>query len=390
MNRWLGLLALVLLASCSREETLIEIEPLPRGPLAVGSTNMEVAEAFSGIGDDAMHNVLIGQPADDGPFVSDIMKHPDAAWTVDVAVPDDPAVYGPAAGTTLPVSLFVTYPSVADEQPNRYAFPYQDAQNGEFEDMLTAGESPVFADDTARYPLVIQAHGFAAHGIYDVGHAHNISRHGYIVAVLFFGDLRTAVPNDATPHNGFLRPLMTRAALDAILASDEFGDHIDEQRIGISGHSFGGFTGLAVGGARYLDNEVTVQDERISAAVIAAPWVGGNYNGEDVYAFGDENKGLSRVTNPVLSFYGTRDEATTPESILPAMRHLSGPTYVVELVDQPHVFEGGSWQDRDNWELLFFNAYLKGDKTALDALQSGASMKGGNLDRQLFDYQQLP
>ena len=69
------------------------------------------------------------------------------------------------------------------------------------------------------------------------------------------------------------------------------------------------------------------------------------------------------------------------------MRQLSGPTYVVELVDQPHVFEQGSWEDRDNWELLFFSAYLKHDQAALALLESAASMRNGNEDRQRFDYQ---
>ncbi|MEM8685556.1 MAG: hypothetical protein AAGF72_19240, partial [Pseudomonadota bacterium] len=59
-------------------------------------------------------------------------------------------------------------------------------------------------------------------------------------------------------------------------------------------------------------------------------------------------------------------------------------------VDQPHVFDAGSWEDRDNWELLFFNAYLKSDDAALAALAAGRSMKGGNIDRQRFEFQQLP
>jgi hypothetical protein len=72
---------------------------------------------------------------------------------------------------------------------------------------------------------------------------------------------------------------------------------------------------------------------------------------------------------------------------LPAMRKLSGPTYVVELVDQPHIFDGPSWEDRNKWELLFLDAFLKADAAALEMLASGSSAKGGNEDRQLFDYQ---
>ena len=90
----------------------------------------------------------------------------------------------------------------------------------------------------------------------------------------------------------------------------------------------------------------------------------------------------------MVSFFGTRDAATPASFILPAMKKLSGPIYVVELVDQPHIFEQGSWEDRDNWELLFFAAYLKHDAAALEMLKSGHSMKGGNEDVQLFDYQQ--
>ena len=171
------------------------------------------------------------------------------------------------------------------------------------------------------------------------------------------------------------------------MESDTFGPHIDADNIGITGHSFGGFTALAIAGGPYLGNPATVSDERIKAGVIAAPWVGGHYDGEDVFGFGPDNTDLGKVDVPMISFFGTRDEVTTADFILPAMKQLSGPTYVIELVDQPHVFEGGSWEDRNAWEKLFFAAYLKGDPQALETLGTARSMKGGNEDIQLFEYQ---
>ncbi|MEM9400870.1 MAG: alpha/beta fold hydrolase [Pseudomonadota bacterium] len=383
------LLGVFLLASCKNDEAVVPILPLPAGSLSVGSTNMEVKDDFATVTGDDMHRILIGQSVEDGPFLSDIMKYPESAWRVDVDIPGDADVYGPAAGTTMPVSLFVTYPAREDSESEPYIFPYLDSINSEFPNMLAPGETPSFADDSTRFPLIILAHGYSAHGIYDVDHAHSLSRQGYIVAVLFYGDLRTVEPDSWNPHTGFLRARMTRAVIDALLESEDFGDRIDTGNIGISGHSFGGFTALALNGGRYLDDVATVHDPRITASVIAAPWVGHTHNGDDVFAFGQQNEGLGRVSTPVLSFFGTRDTDTTAEFILPAMQRLSGPTYVVELVDQPHVFEGGSWQDRDNWELLFFNAYLKQDPDALRQLQFGESMDGGNEDRQLFDYQKL-
>ena len=180
---------------------------------------------------------------------------------------------------------------------------------------------------------------------------------------------------------------MTAAVLDDLLDSPEFGEHIDTANIGISGHSFGGNTALAVAGGPFQGNTDTVRDPRITAASIAAPWVGGHYDGSDIFAFGDDNEGLSRVEIPIISFFASDDDLTTSSFILPAMQMLSGPVYVIELLAQPHIFETGSWQDRDTWELLFFSAYLKHDRTALELLGVARSAKGGNEDRQRFEFQ---
>ncbi len=353
---------------------------------------MEVAPEYADIGDDAMHEYLLGRAVDPdhSRYLADILKYPESAWITDVKVPDEHALYGPASGLTLPIVTFLTYPSSAKRQQNSYAFPYHDARYGIFEDMLGPGEAPRFADPDERYPLIILAHGSEAHGIYDVRHAHNLASHGYIVAVINYGDDRTAYADQLNPHVSFLRPFLTKAVLDSLLASETFGAHIDTDNIGITGHSFGGYTALAIAGGPFQGNMATVSDKRIKAGVIAAPWVGGNYDGNDFFAFGPDNSDLNRVNAPMICFFGTKDEDTLASFILPAMRHLSGPTYVVELVDQPHIFEQGSWEDRDNWELLFFSAYLKNNPASLEMLKTARSMKGGNEDIQLFDYQRSP
>ncbi|MDJ0750151.1 MAG: hypothetical protein QNJ11_11740 [Woeseiaceae bacterium] len=370
-------------------EMLNEVEPKGLGPFPVGSTNLEVAAGFQDIGDEAMHALLLGTPdeSDNPRFVADILKYPEAAWVVEVLVPTEPGIYGPAAGLTLPVVTFVTYPSTSTDQPSPYTFPYHDGAYGTFENMLAPGDLPTFADPEQRYPLIILSHGASAHGIYDIAHAHDLSRHGYIVAVINYGDERTLIPDDPNAHSAFLRPLLTKAVIDSLIESDTFAQHIDTDNIGVSGHSFGGFTALAIAGGLYQGNPATVSDERVKAGVIAAPWVGGNYDGDDVFGFGPDNIYLSRINVPIISFFGTNDDVTTAEFILPAMKKLSGPTYLIELVDQPHVFEGGSWEDRNAWELLFFDAYLKKDSEALDVLKTSRSMRGGNEDNQLFEYQ---
>ncbi|MEM1264072.1 MAG: hypothetical protein AAGH76_16865 [Pseudomonadota bacterium] len=387
------LLLTVMLTGCQKPSGgSAAIEPPGRGPYAVGSSNLEVATAFAGIGDDALDDYLLGRAADLGQarFLTDALKHPDSAFVVDVPVPSDESIYGPAQGQTLPVVTYITFPTDANADPQPYVFPYHDGRYGTFEHMLGPGERPRFADPTVRYPLVIFAHGTPAHGLYDVRRAHDLASHGYIVAVLTYGDDRTRQPDSLNRHTGFLRPLLTKAVLDALLASDTYGPHIDADRIGIAGHSYGGFTSLAVAGGPFEGNPTTVHDTRIKAAAIAAPWVGGTYDGTDFYAFGPDNTGLARVSIPILSLFGSKDDVTLAAFIVPAMQHLSGPTYVVELVDQPHIFDEGSWQDRENWEAVFFAAYLKYDAAALSLLKSGTNMQGGSEDWQLFQYQKLP
>jgi dienelactone hydrolase len=378
------------IAGCSAdEEVATQLEGFERGPYSVGSTNMEVLPGYASIGDDAMHDLLLGRSGfpDERGFIIDALKHPESAWITDVAVPDVPEMYGLASGKTLPVVTYVVYPSAPETEKRPYAFPYHDAQYGVFEDMLGAGEVPVLADPDKRYPLIIIAHGASAHGVYDVQHAQDLASHGYIVAVITFGDDRTLEVDSHNNQMAFLRPLFTKAVLNSLLGSETFGTHIDADNIGITGHSFGGFTALAVAGGQVFGNSASVTDQRVTAAAIAAPWVGGYYGDNEVFGFGPENAGLRNVSIPVISFFGTKDEATPASFILPAMRKLSGSTYVIELVDQPHIFESGSWEDRNNWELLFFSAFLKHDPASIEKLRTGESIQGGNVDVQLFDYQ---
>ncbi|WP_100657343.1 alpha/beta hydrolase family protein [Alteromonas flava] len=366
-----------------------ELQPLSAGPHPVASTNLIVSENYQALDSEEMETYLSGKRTWYGSqrYLTDILKHPDAAWTVDVTIPDREDMYATESEDTVPVTAFITYPTVSGLTNNSYQFPYQNSAYGAFIYMLGPGEQPLFADSDARYPLVVLAHGATAHGIYDIQHANSIASHGYIVAVIFYGDNRFSRLFGDNDHIGFLRPLFTKAVIDSIVDSREFGQHVDANNIAVSCHSYGGFTALALAGADISGNASSVKDSRVKAIVAAAPWTGGNFEGEDVFAFGKNNSSLQNVSVPTLAFFGTDDTVTTKESILPAMQQLSGPRYVIELVDQPHIFEGGSWEDRDNWELLFLNAYLRSDTSAFNMLATGTEMQGGNIDRQLFEYQ---
>lgn len=104
--------------------------------------------------------------------------------------------------------------------------------------------------------------------------------------------------------------------------------------------------------------------------------------------FGEDYAGLRDISAPMLGLYGTKDEATKPQYVVPALAKTTGPRYIIALVDQPHVYEAGSWQDQANWVLLFLKAYFKDDQASIQLLKSASSVESGNIDLQRFDLQQ--
>lgn len=369
-----------------------QLTPLQTGTLPVATTNFMIADEYASLSDDEIGNYLIGETRTSLPdrYIADLLAYPEAAWSFNLNVPNHEEIYADFSDQQMTISSFITYPTEVIPEPRPYEFPYHNSSYGSFHHMLMPGELPQISKARNKYPLIVLAHGSSAHGIYDIDHANDLASEGYIVAVIMYGDNRNHSASGNNTHLSYLRPLITKSVIDSLIESPTFGPFIETDNIGVSGHSFGGFTALAIAGAKAGGEPNAEVDPRVKAIALAAPWVGGTYGDVTHYAFGEHNNSLKNVTIPTISFVASKDDITTPESIYPAMKLLNGPTYVIELVDQPHTFEGGSWEDRNSWELLFFNAYLKHDKTALVSLKRGLSMNGGNTDRQLMEYQSLP
>lgn len=387
------ILSLIVLQSISTSDSYArELTPLEAGSLPVASTNFMIADEHASLTDSDIDNYLIGETRLfwQDRYIADLLAYPEAAWSFNITVPDHEELYGHISNEELTVTSFVTYPTEVIDNPRPYDFPYHNSAYGSFQHMLMPGEQPKISKARDKYPLIVLSHGGSAHGVYDIGHANDLASQGYIVAVIMYGDNRNLKLFGNNEHRTYLRPLITKAVVDSLIKSPTFGSYIEADNVGISGHSFGGFTALASAGAKAGGEPNASTDPRTKAIVLAAPWVGRTHDGETYYAFGDENESLKNITIPTISFVATKDDITTPESILPAMKLLNGPTYVIELVDQPHTFEDGSWRDRNNWEIIFFNAHLKDDKAAQALLKEGTSMNGGNVDRQLMEYQRLP
>ncbi len=130
-----------------------------------------------------------------------------------------------------------------------------------------------------RHPLVLFSHGFGGHRRQSTFLCTHLASHGYVVAACdhtgntVFDVMQAAMqarsgapaPDTAAILRGFIgdRPADVTFLLDRILDGTAGGldAHVDPERIGVTGHSFGGWTTLAV----------TAADPRVRAALPLAP-----------------------------------------------------------------------------------------------------------------------
>ena len=362
------------------------LKPREGARYPVEVTNLEIADEFVNLEPEQMDRYLIGawDETEGGIFWDQILKSQDDAWVVDVEVPEDASLYETLAGETLPIVVYVMYPTEEGNTREGYTFPHP-RLGATFKHMLREGEAPLISQDQSQFPLVVLCHGIYAHSIYDTQHAEFLASQGYIVAVISFGDGRIP-PASMKRGRSFVRPLEAQAALEAVLADPVLGPRVNTEQIGISGHSFGGFTVYTSLGARKDGEPNTVHDSRFAAGVAASPWTGG-YQGEvEYFPFTSDQSEMRYIDKPVLTVYGNADDITKPKYILGASKELQGPAYLVEMEVEGHIYSPGGWADLQQWELLFFDAYLKGDTDALEKLQKAESFEGGAIDHQRFNY----
>jgi predicted dienelactone hydrolase len=186
-----------------------------------------------------------------------------------------------------------------------------------------------------KYPLVMFSHGRGSNPLYYVWFAEFLASHGYIVAAPYHYRANTYDATIAYLANKlWQRPVDIGLAIDFLLDDPAWGKYIDADRIGIAGHSQGGFTSLWIGGAKvnadkylafqqgwrnnpmvpeYLRKELpldaapalNVRDARVKAAFAMAPGI--------IKAFGMDEAGLRELTIPTYITVGEGDTQAPPK-----------------------------------------------------------------------------
>ena len=205
-------------------------------------------------------------------------------------------------GEAVPLRTITWFPAATSEGET---LCYEDLYPSE-----VLSEVPAACEDGPR-PVVIYTHG--SRGIRWVSSflTEALAAHGYIVTAPDH-TYNTALDNDSSQFLDVLerRPMDVRLTFDALVEeandpqSPVFGCVDSSAGYAVMGHSFGGYTALAIAGAQVRSRQggpAYVGDSRVWAVFTMAPW----------HAYQTIVNGAENIAVPVMTMTGEKDETTT-------------------------------------------------------------------------------
>lgn len=193
---------------------------------------------------------------------------------------------------------------------------------------------------SGKMPVVVLSHGLSSKPEYFTALAGHMASHGYVVAMpqhpgsdeSYRNQLIEGLTSTLFDVGEFVdRPLDISAVIDELenRNASEFGGQLDLDHVGVGGHSFGGYTALAVAGATidfdfleaecgdrfsYLNTSLLLQcqaldlprqtygfrDERVQSVAVLNPVNSSIYGPE----------GLGQIQIPAMVLSGSHDPAT--------------------------------------------------------------------------------
>ena len=217
-----------------------------------------------------------------------------------ISIPD------PATGKTISADLWYPAADGATGTPTRYSL----LPTAYFDSKVAIEKAPI--NNAGSFPFVVYSHGSGGQSFVASFLTEDIASHGYVVlSANHAGNtaadqlLATSVTED---QNDFLRPNVVEAEINWALAQSSgsasaypaLKGAIDEKRIGLVGHSYGGYTALATAGGHTGPAGTIESDPRIKAVVGHAPYTRRLSDSE-----------LAGIKIPVMLMVGTKD-ITTP------------------------------------------------------------------------------
>lgn len=203
-------------------------------------------------------------------------------------------------------------------------------------DSKVALDAPPVATADEPFPMVVYSHGAGGFRYIATWYTELLASHGFVVVApdhtgnTAIDDVaKTSVSREQNEIN---RLGDVKAVIDDMLkrnttAGDPFDGTIDPDEIGISGHSFGGFT--AIGAVTGFTNKLgtVAPDPRIKAVELMAPYT------EPI-----DDSTLAKLNVPTMVITGTKDTSTpiNPMTERAAKNETGRPLYRIDLTDAGH------------------------------------------------------
>jgi len=252
--------------------------------------------------------------------------------------------YPGAPTRTLPT--LVLYPAVSD------------ASNG-----IVPGATPVHHGD--GFPLIVFSHGFTANGSVYASLAAQFVRAGYVVALPTFPLSNGQAPGGPTIRDYVNQPGDVSFVITQMLRLDDTkGDPlrhvIDDDEIGVAGHSLGAITTLGVAA------NTCCQDRRIDAAV--------SFSGLELFPNG---RWFAQPTPPLMLVHGNADKLVPYGGSVKVYSQAPPPKVFLTLVGAPHTPFFAQWLAPTVKTVVdFFDAYLEHDHRALERIARDGNVPG--------------
>ncbi|MBV9907127.1 MAG: hypothetical protein JOY52_06135 [Hyphomicrobiales bacterium] len=229
----------------------------------------------------------------------------------------------PADGTR-PIDFLLIYPA----SPDKAATPTELPLSAN----LRLFRDAVFAPGERKRPLVVFSHGAGGNASGHAWFGEYLAERGYVVAMAYHYRANTFDTSALYMRNQlWRRPLDLSLIITHLLQDPVWGPRLDPDRIGVAGHSQGGFTALWIGGAEvdpalfeayqrawksnyalpaYLRDAMEVdagptghvRDGRVKAAFAMAPG--------DLKGFGMDEAGLVKMKIPAYLIVGAGGKTT--------------------------------------------------------------------------------
>jgi predicted dienelactone hydrolase len=244
-----------------------------------------------------------------------------------ISIPD------PATGRTISADLWYPAADGATGTPTRYSL----LPTAYFDSKMAIERAPI--NPAGSFPLIIYSHGSGGQSFVASFLTEDIASHGYVVlSANHAGNtaadqiVGSSVSQD---QNDYLRPKVVEAEIDWALAQSSGASAtypllkgaIDAKRIGLVGHSYGGYTVLATAGGHTGPAGTIAPDPRIKAVVGHAP-----------YTLRLSDAELAAIRIPVMLMVGSKDVTTPLETNSQrAFDLVTGPPVVLAvLTDAAH------------------------------------------------------